>query len=106
MKVRGFLGLLATLLMSLFLKAPAADEGKEFAVLKLPAKSWVTSLTFSADGARLAADATVSEGLGHSSSLVTVWDVARQEQVFVAEHPNSQAQGIFGFRGVWISPDY
>jgi WD40 repeat protein len=102
MKVRGSLGLLATLLTSLFPRASSADAVKELAVLEAPARSWVTGLAFSADGARLASSGTVFEGPGKSVNQVTAWDVAKQEQVCVTEDSKSRTAGL----GVWISPDY
>ena len=116
MKVRGSLGILATLLTALLPMASSADELKELAVLKVPAQSRLDCLAFSADGARLASAGTVSEmadGISQAFDHAIVWDVAKQEQVCVTEHSKSRTTGFvlpaytpgsYGWR-VWLSAD-
>jgi WD40 repeat protein len=111
MKVWGSLGLLATLLASLFPATATADEVKELAVLKDPGKSRVSYLAFTADGTRLAAAGRVFEGsptVRESVGQVIVWDVAKQQQLCVTEHV-PQRVGLNAGNGfiprAWISPD-
>jgi WD40 repeat protein len=102
MKVRGSLGILATLLAVAFLGTSSAGDVKERAVLEGPARSGFSCLAFSADGTRLAGAGRVvgdsKAGTG-SHALAIVWDVAKQQQVCAPAVPNSTIQRV------WISPD-
>lgn len=102
MKVRGSLGILATVLAALFPGTSSAGDVKERAMLEGPPRSGFSCLAFSADGTRLAGAGRVVEdskaGTG-SHALAIVWDVAKQQQVCALAVPNIPV------RRIWISPD-
>ncbi|HLW79813.1 MAG TPA: TIR domain-containing protein, partial [Terriglobia bacterium] len=72
-----------------------ASTGTEFAKLNLPGCMPISSVAFSADGARLAVVSEVLDGLAIRSAVVKVWDTASGQRVWTSPPGEPTISALF-----------